>query len=166
MRTAIGGNMVLKATRALGTKTFLITGVLLIAFASMFALGWRVWELASFASHRNEGVKIIESMRFQRPPEISDESWDIAIRWTTTAYLNIFFSSDSSSSSSIQSFNAYADDVTKNVGGVVAIENIWNGLSQASPYGEEYVAKFYLEFRSDFEESIEKTEKAKMPEEG
>lgn len=142
------------------TRKLLFIGGLIVVLTSIFAFGWRLWTLSTFARQRDAGLELIDLLRQERPQDVSKESWEIAVDWTTTAYLNVFSSVDNPTSANIKRFNRHAEDIVNSSDGIVMIERIWEELAQAGPHGQEYVDKFYPEFRNSYEANEEKSKRA------
>lgn len=143
--------VVISMKRYLLTFGLLLFSILCVPFAHRF------WRLATFSSQRGAGIELIDSLESERPSNIPKESWEIAVNWTRTAYLNVFSSIDNSTADNIEEFNRHARDVKTELSGFSAIEELWEGLSRTGPYGQQYVEEFYPGFRRCYDASISQT---------
>lgn len=145
MQMATGGNM---ETRSRQTGRLIVV-VAFLAAGTGFAVwfGPRFWELATFASVRESGLKSIEDLRRKRPPEVSDRCWQVAINWTRTAYLNIFSSVDDTTSMNLRLVVKDLERISERQTGLQTVEEMWELLAQSGPRGRQYVNKFYPELQ-------------------
>ncbi len=149
MEMATGGNTELKANPIVRCTLLLL---LTLACSVGVWFGCRFWSLAAFANNRDVGLQSIEALRLQRPSDVSIASWEVAVNWTTTAYLNVFSSLDNPTSDDLEVFVEDLDRMTNRRVDLQTIQTLWERLARSGPYGKEYVDRFYPEFQRSFDE--------------
>ena len=151
---ATGGNTEPKANPIV-RRTLLL--LLLLACSVGMWFGWRFWSLAAFANEREVGLESIEALRLERPSDVSIPAWEVAINWTTTAYLNVFSSLDNPTSDDLRDLVDYLDRTTNEHVDFETIKEVWERLAQSGPYGKEYVDRFFPEFQRSYNETAVST---------